>query len=146
MPLPVVFGTKGFLYTSVFLSSFAVKLIRAFVDLLHARIESYNGNALYGQCPSGQAQGIRKQHTVQKVHWNVLSGILRPIFSSPCFGATLLRLRRPLCWRDPKELKEPRELWENLEANDPDDGDVPKLLADDPLQDLSASSSVKFKL
>lgn len=37
-------------------------------------------------------------------------------------------------------------MWENLVANDPDDGDVPKLLADDHLQDLSASSSVEFKL
>jgi hypothetical protein len=43
---------------------------------------------------------------------------------------------------EPKEPNELRELWENLEASEPDDGDVPKLLADDPLQDLSASSSV----
>lgn len=40
------------------------------------------------------------------------------------------------------EPNEPREPWENLVANDLDDGDVPKLLADEPLQDLSASSSV----
>lgn len=83
------------------------------------------------------------QLTVQNVHWKVFNGAFRPDFSSPCFGAVLLlRLRRPRCWIDPKEPKEPREWWERPEIKEADDGEVPKLLADDPLQDLSASSSV----
>lgn len=82
-------------------------------------------------------------HTVQKVHWKVFRGTFRPAFSFMSLGtARLLRLLRPLCWRDPIELLEP---WEYAEAKDADDGEVPKLLADDPLLERAASSSVILK-
>lgn len=40
------------------------------------------------------------------------------------------------------ELLEP---WEYAEANDAEEGEVPKLLADEPLPDRAASSSVILK-
>lgn len=83
-----------------------------------------------------------QERTVQKVHWNVFGTAFRPPSSADSFGTVrLLRRRRPRCWKDPNEPREPREY---AEANEPEDGEVPKLLAEE-LQDRVASSSVKVK-
>lgn len=92
-----------------------------------------------GRTPNDHRIVARASLTVQKVHWNCLRGAFKLILWLVSFGtARLLRLLRPLC-RDAIELLEP---WEKAEANDPDDGEVPKLLADDPRIDGATSSSV----
>ena len=68
---------------------------------------------------------------MQKVHWKVLGATAR-LLTLTGLGAWRRRRRRPLMTMELNEPKEPWDLWENAEANEPPlEWEVPKLLVEE---------------